>query len=227
MAAMAAHAFAERGWVVLQPDLMGCGDSAGDFGDATWTAWLDDISRTWGWLRDRGYTRLVLWTLRAGSLLAADWLETSGERPPLLMWQPIVNGQQHLTQFLRLKAAAEMRSPAEGNSALARLRADIESKRAVEVAGYRLSPDLAAGLSAATLRVPDTHDAPVVFLEVTSSERTEPSAALSSLLARSTERRVPPVARVVRGPSFWQTLLVEVAPELIPASLAELDRLPA
>ncbi|MBK8384562.1 MAG: hypothetical protein IPL11_02315 [Candidatus Accumulibacter sp.] len=31
-----ARALATAGYAVLQIDLMGCGDSSGDFGDATW-----------------------------------------------------------------------------------------------------------------------------------------------------------------------------------------------
>lgn len=43
MTARMARALAADGWRVVQRDLLGCGDSAGDFGDATWAAWLDDV----------------------------------------------------------------------------------------------------------------------------------------------------------------------------------------
>jgi len=42
MAALQARALAGQGWAVLLPDLLGCGDSPGDKGDARWTAWVDD-----------------------------------------------------------------------------------------------------------------------------------------------------------------------------------------
>src|SRR5690606_9944848 len=74
MAALAARAFAQRGWVVLQMDLLGCGDSAGDFRDASWAGWLDDLSLAWALLATLCAAPTVVWTVRAGSLLAADWL---------------------------------------------------------------------------------------------------------------------------------------------------------
>jgi alpha/beta superfamily hydrolase len=36
MAALQSRALAEAGYTVLQIDLHGCGDSAGDFGEASW-----------------------------------------------------------------------------------------------------------------------------------------------------------------------------------------------
>ena len=76
MAAMASRALAAQGWAVLQVDLLGCGDSSGDFGDATWQAWTDDVVRAAQWLTSRHpEAPLWLWGLRAGALLvgAAGW----------------------------------------------------------------------------------------------------------------------------------------------------------
>ena len=53
MAALQARAFAQAGYAVLQIDLHGCGDSAGDFGDATWEHWIDDVVQGCHWLRQR------------------------------------------------------------------------------------------------------------------------------------------------------------------------------
>jgi exosortase A-associated hydrolase 2 len=184
MGALAAEAFAARGWLVLQIDLAGCGDSAGDFGDVDWQWWIDDVSLAWTWLRERCTGPLGIWTLRAGCLVAADWLAQSTERPPLLLWQPVVNGQQHLTQFLRLKSASEMLTSAGSKGAVARVRADLDAGTSVEVAGYRLSPGLAAGLGGATLRLPERYSAPLAVLEVASAAHAELSPAIASLAAR-------------------------------------------
>ena len=43
MAALQARAFAEMGFGVLQIDLFGCGDSSGDFSDARWDIWKQDL----------------------------------------------------------------------------------------------------------------------------------------------------------------------------------------
>jgi len=43
MAALQARAQAGADCAVLQFDFLGCGDSAGEFSDATWRAWVDDV----------------------------------------------------------------------------------------------------------------------------------------------------------------------------------------
>src|SRR6476646_41057 len=72
MAALQARAFANAGYAVLQCDLLGCGDSSGDFGDATWDAWVDDVLLACRWLTERTRAPLWLWGLRAGCLLAGE-----------------------------------------------------------------------------------------------------------------------------------------------------------
>jgi exosortase A-associated hydrolase 2 len=224
MVTLAAEAFAARGWLVLQIDLAGCGDSAGDFGDVDWQWWIDDAALAWSWLRERCSTPLCIWSLRAGCLVVADWLARTEERPPLLLWQPVVNGQQHLTHFLRLKSASEMLTASGTKGALARVRADLDAGSAVEVAGYRLSPALAKGLGAATLRLPERFGAAVAVLEASSAEGAESSPAVASLAARWREEGIDVEAETVQGPAFWQTQEIETAPQLISASLQALDR---
>ena len=53
MAALGARALAAQGIGVLLLDLHGCGDSADDFGDATWDGWLRDIAAARAWLEQR------------------------------------------------------------------------------------------------------------------------------------------------------------------------------
>ena len=50
MASLQARALAAQGWHVLQLDLLGTGDSEGDFGDATWADWMDDVAEARRWL---------------------------------------------------------------------------------------------------------------------------------------------------------------------------------
>ena len=68
--AQQARALAQAGFAVLQIDLLGCGDSSGDFADASWEAWLDDAQQAYGWLTDHATGPLWLWGMRSGALLA-------------------------------------------------------------------------------------------------------------------------------------------------------------
>lgn len=228
MAGLGVEAFVSEGWLVMQIDFFGCGDSAGDFAEAEWQSWLDDIELAWGWLAARcdsispGLPK-GLWTLRAGSLLAAEWLARRAEPTPLLMWQPVTNGKQHLTQFLRLKAASEMLLDSDAKEAMASIRACLQSGIAVEVAGYGVSAELAKRMDAATLKLPAVYSAPVCILEVVGGDRNEVSPAVSVLVAKWRASGVDISAHAVPGSAFWQTQEIETAPELIQQSLVALE----
>ena len=110
MAALQARALAAAGYDVLQIDLLGCGDSSGDFADASWQAWRDDVLAGYRWLRSRSPAPLILWGLRAGCLLAAEVAADIPEAADFIFWQPVISGKQHWQQFMRLKMAGEMAS---------------------------------------------------------------------------------------------------------------------
>jgi hypothetical protein len=108
-AAAMARALADAGWAVLQIDLAGCGDSAGEFADATWEGWLEDLRHGLSLLTRFGPGPLFLWGVRGGALLAADLIASrhAGAGTHLLLWQPVLSGAQHLQQWLRLRLARE------------------------------------------------------------------------------------------------------------------------
>lgn len=217
MAALGANELARRGWLVLQVDLYGCGDSAGDFGDAHWQDWLDDLTFAWEWMSGKCDGAVGIWALRCGSLLASDWVNGHSERPPLLFWQPIRNGQQHLVQFLRLKAANEMLSNS-AKGVVSSLREQLGAGTSVEIAGYSLSSKLAAGLESSRLRLPDGYPGPVKIIEVVQGDRREPTPGASALVNELQKSGVDVELATANGPSFWQTLEIEQAPALIDAT---------
>jgi exosortase A-associated hydrolase 2 len=149
MAALQARALAARGYGVLQLDLYGCGDSAGDFGDARWEHWKDDLARAAAWLEARCGQPLTLWGLRLGALLALDYAREA-RRPPraMLLWQPVTRGSAYLTQFLRLRMAGAMLDDGAPHTGTDALRQALRGGETVEVAGYDLAPGMAAALEA-------------------------------------------------------------------------------
>src|SRR5579864_8605852 len=58
MAALQARALAATGSGILLLDLFGTGDSGGDFCDARWELWIDDILAAADWLRAHGWTQI-------------------------------------------------------------------------------------------------------------------------------------------------------------------------
>ena len=229
MAALQAAAMAEAGWAVLMPDLLGCGDSAGDFGEASWDDWVEDVVQSCQWLKRRHGSpavTLCLWGLRSGCLLAAEaakHLESAAVH--FLFWQPVLNGQVLLQQFLRLKLAGDLIG-GTGKQAMESARQALANGQGVEVAGYRLSPGLARGLSTARL-APVPTPCQVDWFDLSSREDT-PAAPAADSAAASWQAAGHLVRRhKVVGPSFWQTSEIEVCPDLIDRSMAALASLTA
>ena len=217
MAALQSRAFAAAGYAVLQIDLHGCGDSSGDFGDATWEGWLEDVELACRWLQQQSAAPLWLWGLRAGCLLACEAARRVESSCNLLLWQPVVSGKQYLQQFVRLKIAGEL-AGGDNKGKMDGLRAQLARGEAVEIAGYRLSPGLADGLAQAELLAPESV-ARIEWLEISA----RPDGALSPLAAAkiSSWQSAGLAARGVQvsGPAFWQTVEIEECPALVEASM--------
>ena len=222
MTAMTSRAFAARGIGVLQIDLLGTGDSSGDFGDAGWHEWTEDVLAAIQWLRSQSTATLWLWGLRAGALLIDAALPRIAGNASLLLWQPVASGRAFLTQFLRLKVAARLgsqKSEAVGTQAL---RDELLAGNEIEVAGYRLSAKVASGLEGCDLRLLHPNVERVAWIEVSGSAS---QALLPASQGRTAALRASGVTvstAVVSGPPFWQTLEIEECPPLIDASLEAL-----
>ncbi len=223
MAALAGRALAADGWAVLQIDLLGCGDSSGDLGDASWQAWIDDLARAAHWLRERHPgAPLWLWGLRAGALLATAAAPRIDGPLNLLFWQPALQGKALLQQFLRLKVAAQL-ADGGGKAILDAARAELAAGRPVEVAGYMLAPALAKGLEAALLTPPAAAPSGrVVWLELAAPPGPALAPATAAALPHWQAAGWLVDAWAVRGPPFWQTTEIEDAPALVAATLAAL-----
>ncbi len=218
MADLQARALASAGFAVLLLDQFGCGDSSGDFGQASWTTWLDDLTLAAQWLTQRHGGPLWLWGLRTGCLLAAQVAGRQSVDGPvnLLLWQPVLSGRQYVRQFLRLRMAAEVARGGRGESTEA-LAARLAAGEGVEVAGYLLSPPLAQGLEQATLQGL-TPPGRVACLELQADALAPLSPGLETLVQGWRQAGHAVSARVVAGEPFWQSLEVDACPELLAAS---------
>ena len=224
MVSLQSRALAERGWSVLQLDLFGCGDSEGDFGDATWDRWVADVSDACAWLGERAGQRPLLWGMRAGCLLATSAAARMDVAPDLLLWQPVLSGAQHLQQFLRLKAMGHLFGTGDGERAGTQvMRKALQQGQSVEVAGYTIMPGLAAGMEAATLAEPARH-ARVAWLEVAGSSPPAISPASGVRIDAWRASGITVESHAVAGVPFWQTQEIAECPELIAATSATLER---
>jgi exosortase A-associated hydrolase 2 len=215
MAALQARRLAQLGYLVLQIDLLGCGDSGCDFGDARWALWTSDVAAGLRWLRERTQSQ-TLWGLRLGATLACEMAAGGIER--LVLWQPVTNGEQFLTQFLRLRLASEMLAGGAATSALGELRAELGQGRALEVAGYDLHPHLAQAVERLQLAALRPAVKRVDWLEVGA----EPSEGLRPGSQRVAERwkaaGIDVRTATVAGEPFWSTIEIAVCEPLLDAT---------
>ena len=223
MAALQARAFAEAGFGVLQIDLFGCGDSGGEFRDARWNIWMQDLAIAATWVENHVAAPVCLWGLRLGALLALDFARSFEKRiDQIILWQPVISGESFLTQFLRLRLANEMfagGARAEKVTGTDMMRTSLREGNLLEVAGYELAPDLAAALDnlkAAELAITKT---PVHWFEiVTEAGRSMPpsGAKVAGIWQRND---VDLTVHLVACLPFWATQEISECPALVSATI--------
>lgn len=217
MVAVLSRELSQRGIGVLVLDLFGTGDSEGDFADARWEIWQDDLSRALQWLREGTGEEIVLLGLRLGALLAMELVakETKGVSS-VILWQPISDGKRAMTQFLRLRTAESMMDSAKEKESIEQLRNAIANGEAVEVAGYTIASALFTALERVDLRLMATPDFPSIHWFELSADPT-PTLLVSSTQIIATWRRrgIGVSARAVCGQPFWTGHATTVIPDLL------------
>ena len=219
MAALQSRALAAHGFAVLQIDLLGCGDSSGEFGEARWEIWKHDAVLAVQWIRRRVRAPVHLWGLRLGALLALDIAADCDESiGSFLLWQPVIDGESFLTQFLRLRVATGMINDGVAQTSTQDLRKELNAGAVMEIAGYDLAPELAHAIDRLKLAELAPRDAPVHWFEVV-PEASRPLSPASrrvenAWIARGVEVNV----RTVAGEPFWNTIEIAVCPALLDAT---------
>lgn len=217
-----ALALAERGVATVFPDLHGTGDSAGEFRDADWQGWLDELRHVADWSRAEGWNLTGLLALRLGCPLAAEF--AAGLSTPLqrsVFWQPVTEGERFITQLLRLRVAASMM--ADQKETVGDLRKRFASGETLEVAGYELSPRLIAQLD--RVKLADSLSpklAQVHWMEVVRNAA-DPMPPASERFVKSAVERLPSLtSEVVAGEPFWTTTEIVTLPELVTRTVERL-----
>lgn len=210
-----ARLLAAEGYNVVLLDLSGCGDGAGDFADATWQLWHADAAFALQYLRSLDSGPVSLWGLRLGALLACEMAQAVGDIAQLILWQPVLNGEQQIDQFLRLRTAAS----AVGDGAVfdrKSLWGELRAGRTLEIAGYELSPELALGIAQSRLLdlIPPC---PVAWLEIggVEGQLARPS---QNVISHWIDHGVRVDSRSLRGEAFWRNHDAPVNKELLRAT---------
>ena len=209
-----ARAFADRGVQVLVFDLFGTGDSAGEFAEASWETWLADVDDAFASLSAEADGALFVWGMRGGALLAADWLRTRQKQIPLLLWQPVVNGAQHLQHFLRMRLASGFLGKSGGTESLQELKERLQREGVLEIAGYGFSSDLARGLERAQL-TSIASGSSILWLEVGPGAAPDLTQGSLTCIAKLRANGCDIRAHAASGSVFWQAVEHADCPDLV------------
>jgi exosortase A-associated hydrolase 2 len=180
---------ASEGTGVLSLDLPGCGDSAGDFGDGTWDNWLSAVLVAHSWLKGNSRRPTHVAGLRLGAALA---LESSRHVPwkSVLLLQPVVRGEEIMTQFLRMRVAfSGLRGDLTEKETTQKLRARIAAGEKLEIGGFFLAPELAQAIDKLDLRESSPPASlPIYWLDTGKGEISPPAnAALDQWRSRGAD----------------------------------------
>lgn len=218
MVSLQARTWAEQGVGTLIVDPFGTGDSAGEFVDATWAQWRDDLLQAVAWLDSKGQGCKALLGIRLGAIMAAELAQQAPSVRSVLLWQPVLSGKTFYTQFLRIRIAAEMNLP-ERVKSTNELRQFSALGQPVEVSGYEIGPTLATELDAINFdatawaaRV-QTH-----WFEVNADGQATLAPASQKVIDTMRGAGAAVHDRVVSGPAFWHVHERELAPLLIEAT---------
>jgi exosortase A-associated hydrolase 2 len=202
-------------------DLFGTGDSEGEFHDARWDIWLDNLHTGLDYLRSRQQEQITLLGLRLGAMLAAEFCQKYTFHPhQLVLWQPPGSGQQLLTQFLRIQLAADMQGGDGKGMTTQELRAQLANGTSLEIAGYALHPELFHAIERIRLADILAHlRQPIALFEITGTSD-KPLTLGTRRLLESLPRSTTVHAQPVKGEPFWSIQEITVSEALLDATEA-------
>ncbi len=216
MMAKQARNLAKKGIGVLAIDLYGTGDSEGNFVDGNWDQWISDVKIAIEWLKEQHSQKCnTLWGVRLGAMLAADVALETEDINKLIFWQPVLNGKNYLTQFLRIRIAANFNNN-DKTLGTKELRQQFKDKRSVEVSGYEISPELAFSIdNIETSKITSLGTINIDWFEILTSEKANISRSTQKVIKACSNTGTTISLHQVSGPAFWQLHERILAPDLI------------
>lgn len=215
-----AQALSMHGIASLMFDYSGTGDSSGDFADARWQSWIDDLVSSFSWARENGLAVDGIVACRLGCTLAADALARAGlSVGRSVFWQPVENGRQAMTQFLRLRVAASMMEH-DSSESVEDLRQRMAGGESLEIAGYALSPGLHNDVESkklAELLQPSLGSLKVVEVGRTTSD--DLSIPAQRIVRAAVGAGIPTSGQRLSGDPYWTSTEIVVNHGLVDATL--------
>lgn len=219
MSTMFAQQISQFDFGFLSVDAYGTGDSEGEYKDSSWNQSCQDLQTAITYAGTLGYQKVSILGVRLGALQAMQAAGTTECLQRLIFWQPVINGQAALTQFLRIRIAASMQR-GEQQETIQELESLINNGRHISVSGYDVGPDLFKGIKAAkfdsfinSLAVPVGW-----FTVIASSDRKTPKGDMM-MIEKLRQHDIRVDHQEIIGPPFWLAHERTLVPELVEATV--------
>lgn len=133
-----------HGWAVLRFDYAGYGDSDGEFEFTTVEGHLSDISCAVAEIQRviPPLQTIGLLGLRFGATLASLWASKNSLKGPLVLWEPLIDGDRFIQEALRSNLTTQLATLGEVKVTREQLVEEMRSGHVVNIDGYELSYDL-------------------------------------------------------------------------------------
>lgn len=216
MFSLLAEQLGNHGIGTLLVDLFGTGDSEGDFADARWNIWQDDLARAYRWLAGVSKGKIDVLALRGGALLTFPLLRRISPEPAsILLWAPVSRGELWMNQFLRLRVAAELLT-SDSRRARTAPRDELADAGKIELGGYMFHRDLVAAIDHAQIDDPEVAPMPVLHWFEVVPELGRPISPASQRTIDGWRRAGYTIeSSIVVGPAFWSATEIATIPELV------------
>jgi esterase/lipase len=152
---------------------MGFGDSEGEFIHSTVESYLDDISCANTTLKQR-YPQIQivgLLGLRFGATLAYLWASRKSVTGPIVLWEPIVDGDRYIQEALRSNLTTQLAVYGEVKETREMLVEKMKGGETVNVDGYDLHDTLFTQISNVNLLKLPAVENPQLIVKITKGKR--------------------------------------------------------
>jgi exosortase A-associated hydrolase 2 len=209
-----ARALAQAGHAVLRFDFTGAGDSGGDTAHVSLETYLRDLAAAVAELDRRvpKLERIGLIGLRLGSSVAALLAERAASddslaklrAAPLVLWDPVVDGEAHFQELLRSNLSTQLAVYGKVRETRDQLQERILAGEAVNVDGYEIGKPLfeSCALPKLLSLEPKAHAGPALVVQIAMNEKTPARADLASL---AQAYRSGTAGRAIEHP-FWREI---------------------
>ena len=184
-----ARALAQRGHAVLRFDYAGAGDSSGMSGDVSLDSHRADLLAAIATLEQRvpSVQQVGLIGLRLGATLAALLAESQTssrlQGAPLLLWDPILDGDNYFQELLRSNLSTQLAVYGKVVDNREVLTARIRSGGTVNVDGYEIGKHLleSCGVNTLLTTAAKRHDGATLVVQIAASDAQKERAELRAL----------------------------------------------